>query len=71
MVPTVRDVAVRHELTQAGVYQDRDDPSRLVRLGLLDRAGNARDLDHDALDAAGDRRGGRATGYVVRPQAER
>ena len=40
----------QHELTQAGVYQDRSDPSLVVRL--------PRDLDDDAVDPAGERRGG-------------
>ena len=31
----------QHELTQAGVYQDRADPSLFVRLPLLDRAGES------------------------------
>src|SRR5215475_8766194 len=31
----------QHELTQAGVYQDRADPSLYVRLPLLDRAGES------------------------------
>ena len=31
----------QHELTQAGVYQDRADPSLFVRFPLLDRAGES------------------------------
>ena len=52
----------QHELTQSGVYQDRADPSLFVRFPLLDRPGRVRgDLDDDAVDAAGERRGGGAS----------
>ena len=55
----------QHELTQSGVYQDRADPSLFVRFPLLDRAGESVvDLDDDAVDAAGERRGRR------QPEAE-
>ena len=62
----------QHELTQAGVYQDRADPSLFVRFPLLDRDGRVdRRLDDDAVDAAGERRRGRASRRGVRPARER
>ena len=62
----------QHELSQAGVYQDRADPSLFVRLPLLDRRARvARDLDDDALDAAGERRRRGEAGRRVRPARER
>ena len=49
----------QHELTQAGVYQDRSDPSLFVRLpAVRSTARVPRDLDDDAVDLAGERRGG-------------
>ena len=57
----------QHELSQSGVYQDRSDPSLFVRLPLLDRRARvARRLDDDAVDAAGERRGRRASRRGVR-----
>ena len=62
----------QHELTQAGVYQDRADPSLYVRFPLIDRAGRvAGDLDDDAMDAAGERRRGRPSRRGVRAARER
>ena len=62
----------QHELTQAGVYQEREHPSLFVRLPLVDRAGRvARRLDDDAVDAAGERRRRGPPGDRVRPHRRR
>ena len=62
----------QHELTQSGVYQEKSDPSLFVRFPLLDRPGESVvDLDDDAVDAAGERRGGRQPRGRLRAARER
>ena len=52
----------QHELSQAGVHQDREDPALSVRLAADRSPGRgAGDLDDDAVDAAGQRRRRRAS----------